>query len=168
MRCNHCNIDLASDAKTCPLCGMTASDDANVLTDLHDAPYPSYENVVPEKVQKKKPNPHWLRAGLIISAVCMLTGQGDLWTKLSPFCLIAVAIIYLCYGLKEKGTLMHASVALVTSFLVQVVYFLYALIYHLTLQQILFSMIVTLVMLLILYLKYPERVEAQMAATFHI
>ena len=168
MRCPQCKIDLGKSVRVCPLCGADAVNEAPALPELHEAPYPSYENVTHEKVRTKKPNPGWLRAGLIIAAVCLLLGQSNLWTVVAPACLIAVAVIYVIYGLREQGTLMHASVALVTSFLVQAVFFLHALLHHMSLAQILFSMTMTIVAILILYFKFPARVEAQMEATFHL
>ena len=45
---------------------------------------------------------------------------------------------------------------------------LHALIHHMTLSYILFTIVITTVALLILSFKYPERVEAQMEATFHL
>ena len=168
MRCRHCNIDLASDVKICPLCGSEASADPNVLQDLHDAPYPDYQNVKHEKVRTKKPNPHFLRVALILSALFVLLGESNLWTVVTPFLLFNTAILYLCFGFKEKGTLLHAAVALVTSFLFQMLFFLHALLHRMSLTQILFTITITLVALLVLYFKYPERVEAQMEATFHL
>ena len=168
MRCTACNIDLGESVKVCPLCGAQATDEPASLPELHEAPYPSYDNIIREKRKGKKPNPHWLRVGLIVSALCVLLGESNLWTVVAPFCLTAVAVIYLIYGLKEKGTLMHAAVALVTSFLFQVLFFLHAAIHRMTLSYILFTLVITIVALLILYFTYPERVEAQMEATFHI
>ena len=168
MRCTQCNIDLGGNIKVCPLCGAETSDDAAVLPELHAAPYPPYQNIIREKYKSKKPNPHWLRVGLVISALSVLLGESNLWTVVTPVCLSAVAVIYLIYGLKENGTLLHAAVALVTSFLFQMLFFLHAVIHHMTLSYILFTIVVTIVALLILYFKYPERVEAQMSATFHI
>lgn len=168
MRCTHCNIDLASDVKTCPLCGAPAADAAAVLTDLHDAPYPSYENVVHEKVKAKTPNPHVLRVALILSAVFVLLGESTLWTVVTPFLLVNTAIVYLIFGLREKGSLLHAAVSLIISFAFQALFFLHALLHHMSLSQILFSITVTLVALVVLYFKYPERFEAQMEATFHL
>ena len=168
MRCKHCNIDLASDVKTCPLCGSAAENEAVVLQDLHDAPYPSYENVTHEKVKAKKPNPHVLRVALILSALFVLLGEGTLWTVVTPFLLVNTAIIYLILGLREKGSLLHAAVSLVISGGFQVLYFLHALLHHMSLAQILFSITITLVALVVLYLKYPERFEAQMEAAFHL
>ena len=168
MRCAQCNIDLGESVKICPLCGAETIDEPANLPELHEAPYPSYENITREKYKGKKPNPHWLRVGLVIGALSVLLGESNLWTVVTPVCLTAVAVIYLICGLKEKGALMHAAVALVTSFLFQVLFFLHALIHHMTLAYILITIVVTLVALLILYFKYPERVEAQMEATFHI
>ena len=168
MRCTHCNIDLASDVKTCPLCGSEAADEAPVLTELHDAPYPSYENVAPEKVKAKTPNPHVLRVALILSAVFVLLGESTLWTVVTPFLLVNTAIVYLIFGLREKGSLLHAAVSLIISFAFQALFFLHALLHRMSLAQILFSITVTLVALVVLYFKYPERFEAQMEATFHL
>ncbi len=168
MRCTQCNIDLGENVKLCPLCGAETTDEPARLPELHEAPYPSYDNIVREKYKGKKPNPHWLRVGLVISALSVLLGESNLWTGVTPVCLTAIAVIYLIYGLKEQGTLMHAAVALVTSFLFQMLFFLHAVIHHMTLAYILFTIAITIVALLVLYFKYPERVEAQMEATFHI
>ena len=123
MRCSQCNIDLGESVKVCPLCGAQTTKDEPALPELHEAPYPTYENISRPKRRGKKPNPHWLRVGLIISALSALLGESNLWTVVTPVCLIAVAVIYLIYGLKEKGTLMHAAVALVTSLLFQCLFF---------------------------------------------
>ena len=168
MRCNQCNVDLGESVSVCPLCGAEAVEEAPVLPELHEAPYPDYTNVTPQKRRRKKPGPGWLRAGLILSALCLLLGQSNLWTVVTPVCLIAVTVGYFCYGLKEKGSLMHSSVALLVSLLVQLLFFLWALAHRMSLPQILLSMTVTAVLLAILYLKFPERVEAQMEATFHL
>ena len=168
MRCPQCNVDLGESVRLCPLCGAEAVDEAPALPELHEAPYPDYTNVTPQKTKSKKPGPGWLRAGLIIAALSVLIGQSNLWTVVTPVCLIAVAVGYFCYGLKETGTLLHSAVALVTSLAFQLLYFLWALIHHMSLPQILLSMTVTAVFLAILYLKFPERVEAQMEATFHL
>ena len=168
MRCTHCKIDLASDVKTCPLCGSEAADEPAVLTELHDAPYPSYDHVVHTKQKGKRPNPHFLRVALILSAVFVMLGESSLWRVGAPFLLVNTAILYMIFGLKEKGSLMHASVSLVISFAFQMLFFLFALVHRMSLAQILFSMTVTLVMFLVLYFKFPERVEAQMEATFHL
>ena len=169
MRCTACNIDLGESVKVCPLCGAQTTDEPASLPELHEAPYPDYSNVTPKKIKAKKPNPGWLRAGLIIAAVCALLGQSNLWTVVAPLCLIAVAAGYFCYGLcREKGTLMHSAVALLISLAFQLLFFLHALLRHMSLAQILLSMTVTAVLLAILYLKFPERVEAQMEAAFHL
>lgn len=168
MRCPQCCIDLGESVRVCPLCGAEAVDEAPALPELHEAPYPDYTNVTPQKTKSKKPGPGWLRAGLIIAALSALLGQSNLWTVVTPVCLIAVAVGYFCYGLQEKGTLLHSAVALVTSLAWQLLFFLLALLRHMSLAQILLSMAVTAVLLAILYLKFPERVEAQMEATFHL
>ncbi|MBQ4365061.1 MAG: hypothetical protein II804_02235 [Clostridia bacterium] len=168
MRCPQCCIDLGESVRVCPLCGAEAVDDPAALPELHEAPYPAYSNVTPLKVRAKKPHPGWLRAGLIIAALSVLLGQSNLWTVVTPFCLVAVAVGYFCYGFKEKGDLMHSAVTLVTSLAFQLLFFLHALLHHMSLAQILLSMTVTAVFLAILYLKFPERVEAQMEATFHL
>ncbi len=168
MRCPQCKIDLGESVRVCPLCGAEGVDEAPALPELHEAPYPDYTNVKPKKVRAKKPNPGWLRAGLIVAALSVLLGQSNLWTAVTPVCLVAVAVGYFCYGFKEKGDLMHAAVALLTSLAFQMLFFLHALLHCMSLAQILLSMTVTAVFLAILYLKFPERVEAQMEATFHL
>lgn len=168
MRCLQCNIDLGESVRVCPLCGAEAADEAPALPELQEAPYPDYSGVTPKKRRRKKPNPGWLRAGLIIAALSVLLGQSNLWTVVTPVCLCAVAVGYFCYGFKEKGALMHTAVSLVTSLAFQFLFFLWALIHRMSLPQILLSMTVTAVCLAILYLKFPERVEAQMEATFHL
>lgn len=168
MRCSKCQIDIAAQAKRCPLCGAPASEEPSVLAELHDAPYPSYDHVVHAKPKGKRPNPHFLRVALILSAVFVILGESSLWRIGAPFLLVNTAILYMIFGLREKGSLMHAAVSLVISFAVQLLFFLFALFHHMSLAQILFSITVTLVMFLVLYFKFPERVEAQMEATFHL
>lgn len=168
MRCPQCSIDLGESVRVCPLCGAEAVEELAALPELHEAPYPDYTNVKPKKIKAKKPHPGWLRAGLIIAALSALLGQSNLWTVVTPVCLVAVAVGYFCYGFREKGSLMHSAVALVTSLAFQLLYFLWALIHRMSLPQILFSITVTAVFLAILYLRFPERVEAQMEATFHL
>ena len=168
MRCPQCKIDLGESVRICPLCGAEAVDEAPALPELHEAPYPDYSNVAPRKPRGKKPAPGWMRAGLILAAISVLLGQSNLWTVVTPVCLIAAAVGYFCYGCREKGALMHSAVTLLASFAFQLLYFLWALIHHMSLPQILLSMTVTVVLLAILYLKFPERVEAQREATFHL
>ncbi len=119
-------------------------------------------------MKAKKPNPHVLRVALILSALFVLLGESTLWTVVTPFLLVNTAIIYLILGLRAKGSLLHAAVSLVISGGFQVLYFLHALLHRMSLAQILFSITITLVALVVLYLKYPERFEAQMEAAFHL
>ena len=168
MRCPACNIDLGESVRICPLCGAEAADEAPALPEIHEAPYPSYEAVTYRKPRAKRPTPHFLRIGLILSALFLLLGESNLWTVVTPVCLSAVAVFYFCFGLREKGSLMHAAVSLLAGLAVQMLFFLWALLHHMSLPPILFTMTVTAVLLAVLYLKHPERVEAQMEATFHL
>lgn len=179
MRCNECNVDLAENAKVCPLCGSKASDEEAVIKNMRTAEYPEYGELRPLEYYIQKNDVYfgkWMMVGIVaLSAILLVISAifSFLDTVLYivlPVVYALAAIVYFVSSLKEKknharGAMYFIMLAILDGIIVLAGY--------LTTKGIgqgyyaLGSAVVALLALMILGGKYPQEIDNELAGRFH-
>lgn len=120
MRCRECNIDVAENVTRCPLCGAKVFDDAPLLPELGDIPYP--QGVSPAPKEKREITPFTVakyaaRAAVVgggaLNAVGRIAKKEKLVSTAATVSAVSgAAALYSC--LAEKGELMKGALPLLT------------------------------------------------------
>ena len=164
MRCSNCNVDLAEDCKTCPLCGAPAVKEPPMLEGMTQAGYPTPTQASKRKEKRALPNKWVLRVAAVLCLALCFTKNMALFSLVGPMILLGVAIYHFVCGLLEKGHLLHSAVALIAQVGVEVLLILVHLILRHNFNTTLFLGVVTIALTVCLYAIKPEQFVAQMKA----
>ena len=179
MRCNNCNIDLAENAKVCPLCAAKAVDEECSIKGLNKAEYPKYKGLRKNSYYIRKNDVYFgkrLMAVLAIAIAVLFAGgilmhRADMaGYKAIPIMLGVAAIAYLVTSLVSKRFGEKSAVYLIMIAVVNIIICAVAFITHKTLVTACFSLaslLAALISLIVLALRYPKEMKEELSGRFN-